>query len=267
MEAFVAGIGILGPGMANWPQARAALRSGTLPDLTQAVTLPPPSLLAPNERRRAAAATRLALAVASEAVAHSGVPATSLAGIFGSACGDGATVNAILESQAAADGFISPTQFHNSVHNAASGYWAIGTGARGAISCIGCHSETAAAGLLQAMAHIAAEMTPALLCLYDVPMPPPLSAVYPCAFPLGIALVLTPEPGSTALVRMRYGPGRELAGQVDSPFDAIAAGNPVGHILPVLEAIARGQAACVAMRLLDMTLGFTISPCSTAAAF
>ena len=60
----------------------------------------------------------------------SGLPYTTLRPVFASGNGDGITVGAILEMLTKPDGFVSPTQFHNSVHNAAAGYWSIGTGSR-----------------------------------------------------------------------------------------------------------------------------------------
>ena len=53
-----------------------------------------------------------------------------------------------------ADGQVSPTQFHNSVHNAAAGYWSIATGSQQAAHLPGCHDVTAAAALLKAMAEV-----------------------------------------------------------------------------------------------------------------
>ena len=86
-------------------------------------------LLAPNERRRAGTVMRLALAVAGEAAGMAGLPAAAMRNVFASANGDGAVIHALLEELARPDPQLSPTQFHNSVHNAPAGYWSIGNAA------------------------------------------------------------------------------------------------------------------------------------------
>ena len=48
----------------------------------------------------------------------------------------------------APNGTISPTQFHNSVHNAAAGYWHIAAGSAAPSLSVGGHDGAFAAGLL-----------------------------------------------------------------------------------------------------------------------
>ncbi len=60
---------------------------------------------------------------------------------------------------------MSPTQFHNSVHNAAAGYWSIAHGSRQPATCLGAHDWTWAAALLKAVAEVAATGAPVLLVL------------------------------------------------------------------------------------------------------
>ena len=64
--AYVAGIGVLGPGLPDWPAARAVLRGETA-YVPAATVLPPPAILPPAERRRTGRVVKLALAVALEA--------------------------------------------------------------------------------------------------------------------------------------------------------------------------------------------------------
>ncbi len=132
--------GLLGPGCRDGPRAGRcwpARRPGT-----GEVVLPPPAILSATERRRTGPVARLALAVATEAAAASGLPPPSLRPVFGSGNGDAITVGAILDALSRPDGFVSPTQFHNSVHNAAAGYWSIGTGSGRPATCLGCHDWT-----------------------------------------------------------------------------------------------------------------------------
>ena len=53
--------------------------------------------------------------------------------VFTSSSGDGDNVHEICETLAAADRQVSPTRFHNSVHNAPAGYWSIATRSRRAL--------------------------------------------------------------------------------------------------------------------------------------
>jgi hypothetical protein len=91
--------------------------------------LAPPVLLPPAERRRASRLVKAALGVGLEAINHAGADAAALATVFTSSSGDGHNCHALCETLASDDRQVSPTRFHNSVHNAAAGYWGIATGA------------------------------------------------------------------------------------------------------------------------------------------
>jgi len=94
---------------------------------------------------------------------------------------------------------VSPTQFHNSVHNAPSGYYSIAMNAKRAASSI-CRGEWSfAAGLLNAVAQVVADNVPVLYVCYDSPLPPPVCEVMPVLDPIAIALVLTPGHGPASL--------------------------------------------------------------------
>jgi 3-oxoacyl-(acyl-carrier-protein) synthase len=158
MRAAIAGVAVWGPGLPDWPAGRPAV--------------PVPDFLSPTERRRAGVAVRVALAVAQQAAAMAGLAPADLRSLFATANGDGALVHGILETLATpgrpAGHPLSPTQFHNSVHNAAAGYWTIGHGATRPASCLGCHDASFATALLKAVAEVAVEAEPVLLCVYDV---------------------------------------------------------------------------------------------------
>src|SRR5262249_25116186 len=67
LSAAIEGVGVLGPGLRDWPTATAVLAGST--DYQPARTeLPLPTLLPAAERRRAGRVVRLALAVGAEAV-------------------------------------------------------------------------------------------------------------------------------------------------------------------------------------------------------
>lgn len=238
MRARIGGIGLWGPGLPGFSASHPVL-TGARPWLDEALP-PPPALLAATERRRAGLVVRLALAAAAEAVAMAGLPAAQLRSVFASSDGDGAVIHGILAALATPETDVSPTQFHNSVHNAAAGYWAIGAGSAQPACCLGGHDASFAAGLLKAMAEVQAERVPVLLCAYDAPLPEPLGAKRHTAWELGAALVLLPDDGAD-------GPWLEAAyhatPQPDTPprlpaLRDLARRNPAGRALRLLESLA-----------------------------
>jgi hypothetical protein len=248
-------------------------------EIGRPVQPPAPAILSPTERRRASLVVRLALAVAGEAAAMSAIPPQDLRAVFGSSNGDGAVLHAILESLTRGDGQVSPTQFHNSVHNAAAGYWTIGTGSRLPATCIGCHDFTAGTALLAAAVEVEAERAPVLLCVYDAPMPPPLDQVRSTAEAFAAALVLAPPGRGMASLRLGLVPG-DAQGDApgdgpgdgpgdaprDAPRDASAAPgcNPAALLLPLLQRLAGAGYGAVRLPLLDAALEITVEPCSPA---
>jgi len=255
MRCGIAGIGLLAPGLPGWSVSRAVL-AGEAPWCPAPVVPPPPAGLAPTERRRTGAAVRLALAVAAEAAASSGLESASLETVFASSNGDGAVVGSILETLATPGGAISPTQFHNSVHNAAAGYWGIAVGSGRASVSLGGHDDTVATGLMQAVAAVVARGVPVLLCAYDAPLTAPLDRKRPTADLFGAALVLVPLPAEAdgrAVLSVELAP--DMPGDAEpacaGAFAPLMAGNPAARMLPLLTALAGGGAARIGLPLID----------------
>jgi hypothetical protein len=173
LTAFVDGIGLLGPGLSNWAQGRQCL-DGSLPYETARCVLPLPMALPSAERRRAGAVVKISLAVGQEAVEASGLQARDLPSVFSSSSGDAVNCHEICAALASNDRLISPTRFHNSVHNASSGYWSIASGAMTSSSVLCARDGGFAAGLLEAMTQCAVDATPVLLVVYDTEYPEPL---------------------------------------------------------------------------------------------
>ena len=207
LVASIIGTAIWGPGLEGWAASRDVL-AGVAPYVPAASPPPAPALLPATERRRSGPVVRLALAVAHEAATACGFPPDTLRAVFASSNGDGPVVGAILDALATSAGerVVSPTQFHNSVHNAAAGYWSIATASRQPATCLGCHDDSFAAGLLVALADLRAIAAPVLLCCYDHPLPPPLDAVRPTGPAFAAALVLAPPQLGAPTLHARYDP-------------------------------------------------------------
>jgi hypothetical protein len=241
----VLGIGVWGPGLLGWDASRPVL-AGAASYVPGPAPAPPPTILPATERRRTGPVVRLALAAAAEAAAASGLSPGSLRVVFGSSNGDGVVVGGILQAMASSPGerVVSPTAFHNSVHNAAAGYWSIATGSTQPATCLGCHDWTWAAALLKAAADVVAAERPVLLVCYDHPLPALLDALRPTTAPFGVGLVLA-SPGSTSgapRLQVRWGAGAGLGATLPqaSALHPLFHGNASARALPLLEGLARG---------------------------
>ena len=187
MRVYVEGIGLCGPGLSGWTASRPVLE-GAASYVPAPTVVPPSPLLPPNERRRTVETVRLALAVGQEAFAMAGRDAADTATVFASSGGDGATIHEILEVLAAPDVEMSPTRFHNSVHNAPAGYWTIAARSRAPSSSLCCHDWSFGAGLLEAAAQATVDGRAVALIAYDVRYPEPLNRVRPIGAVFAMAL-------------------------------------------------------------------------------
>ena len=254
MKVYVSGVSVLGPGLAGWQEARRVL-AGEQPYRRADLVLPVPEILPPNERRRTSLSVRLAIMAALQACAAAGLDPSQASSVFATSNGDGQVIAAILETLCGTERLISPTQFHNSVHNAAAGYWSIATGCTRASTSIGGHDFTFAAGLLKAAAEALSERRPVLLCAYDAPMAPPLSTVRPTEFPFAIGMVLSAGTRGTGepQLRIRYiaepPSGRHQEPEAEA-LRALHCGNPAARSLRLLEALARREEVPVSLAFL-----------------
>lgn len=238
---FIDGVALWAPSLPGWSAARLAFRGeGAAAD--PPARRPAPELLPPAERRRAPDTVALALEVASEAVAQSGFAPADLLSVFTSAHGDLGIVDYVCSTLASAPTLLSPTKFHNSVHNAASGYWTIATGCMQASTAVTAGLRSFAAGLLEAATQCAAEARPVLLVGYDIEACGALASTTTSRGMLAVALVLAPLPGRNTIASLEWSlvPGTSHAVALRSaPAQALQA-NAMADALPLFEAIATG---------------------------
>ena len=261
LHVKVCGIGLLGPGLADWAGGQQRLRDPSS-WLHSATVVPTPNRLPPTERRRAGAVVKASIVVADEALAGLALksaldsalesaqkPALNLASlptVFTSSTGDPDNCHLLCEALAASERLVSPTRFTNSVHNAAAGYWHIAAQSRAASTSLAAHDASFAAGLLEAAVQCSSWRAPVLLVACDVPYPEPLHTVRPLLDVFAVALLLCP-PGA---------PGRGLALQLGSAsatpcalpgLEAVRCGIPAARALPLLQALARDGATGVVL--------------------
>ena len=262
LSAYIEGIGLLGPGLTDWPSSQAIL-GGQQPYQPRKTVLPPPALLPAAERRRSGAIVKLTLATGLEAIAAAGLDAVNLPSVFSSSGADGENCHALCEMLASEDRQISPTRFHNSVHNVASGYWSIATGAMTTSSVLSAFDASFGAGLLEALTQVVVDNTRSVLLACDTPYPKPLYSARPIPDAFGMALVLAPQRSAQAIARITVGLTEASADQlVDAALEALRSAIPAARGLPLLCAIALRQDQHVVLDYLGSTrLAVTMTLC------
>ncbi|MDB5757085.1 MAG: 3-oxoacyl-[ACP] synthase [Burkholderia sp.] len=264
LHAYIDGIGLLGPGLTGWPQGRAVL-SGAESYAAAKTALPAPAMLPAAERRRSGPLVRVALAVGAEAGA--GHDLARLATVFTSSGGDGVNCHELCEMLASNDRQVSPTRFHNSVHNAAAGYWSIAAGAMETASVLCAHDGSFGAGLLEALAQVAVDGVPVLLIAADTAYPEPLHAARPIPDEFAIGLLLSPRQRPQSIARI----GAALSGlpptaMAEPGLETLRGAIPAARSLPLLDAIAHGAAAHLVLDYLEHSrLAVDVAPCAPAA--
>lgn len=249
---YIEGPAFWAPSLPGWEVARAAFRGEGAPAEPPA-RRPAPQVLAPAERRRAPDSVAIALEVAGAAVAASGRQAVDLPCVFASAHGDLAINDYMCATLVNEPTMLSPTKFHNSVHNAAVGYWTIGTGCMASSNSVSAFESSFAAGLLEAAAQCATDQCAVLLAGFDVQGVGPLGTVVRSEGMLATALVIAPARSERTLVAFDWtlasGPTQPVA--LQSEAARALAGNAMADALPLFEALARGGAASLALPLSD----------------
>ncbi|MEO8544724.1 MAG: beta-ketoacyl synthase chain length factor [Burkholderiaceae bacterium] len=262
MQAWIDGIGFIAPGLPDWPSARAVLRDEqafvSAPSL-----LPAPVLLPPAERRRASRVVKLSLGLGLQAVAQAGADASLLATVFAASGADGHNCHALCEQLATDDRQISPTRFHNSVHNAAAGYWGIATRSMAPCQVIGAFDACFGAALLDALAQVAFDNRPVLLVAYDSEYPQPLYDKRDTPDCAGVALLLAPSRCATSLAHIELAPtGLTPDTLTDPGLEDLRLRVPALRALPLLERLARGLRGPVVLDYLPpMQLALDVQPC------
>jgi Beta-ketoacyl synthase, N-terminal domain len=259
---FIEGIAFWAPRLPGWDSARAAFRGeGGL--LEPPSERPAPELLAPIQRRRAPDTVVLALEVAARAVQQAGLQAADLPSVFVSAHGDLVINDSMCKTLAEAPALVSPTKFHNSVHNAAAGYWTMATNCMQASTALTAFENSFAAGLLEAATQCTADERAVLLVGYDIEARGALRSVASSRGLLAAALVLAPVRSARSLAAMEW----SLRG-VPAPVRVLrsdAAGslahNAMTDAVPLLEALASSQPESLLMPLSAMlSLNIEIGP-------
>lgn len=259
LRVAVEGIGLWHAQLADFAGLRALL--GGNPPAPPAPR-PAAAILPPNERRRAPESVLLAVEVAGQAVAMSGRAAESLISIFTSSHGDQSITDYMCATLATAAAELSPTRFHNSVHNAPAGYWTIATGCHAASTAVCAHHASFGAGLLEAVTLLASEQQPVLLVCSDTAGSGPLREVTGCTQAFGCALVLAPPSTRRAMATLELSLASvpHVPPALPAPLSDWRAGNPAAAALDMLTAwvnhAPRATVAATPHRALDISMEY-----------
>jgi hypothetical protein len=238
--AYVDGIAFWSPRLPGW-DAAAPVLAGRAAAPDSLARRPVPMLLPAAERRRAPDSVALAIEVGARACEAAAASPAELASVFATTHADLAITDYLCATLLDSPLQTSPTRFHNSVHNAAAGYWCIATGCHAPYTTVSVASYTFGAGLLEALTQLASREAPVLFVAYDAGAAGPIASLVASRGLLGAGLVLSPRRGPATLAELRWSTGR----RGDAPTSeaaprnaALVAGNAIAGCLPLFEALA-----------------------------
>lgn len=256
MKVFVDGIGLFGPGLNGWLASVDVLCGARAYAPAEPLAFNH-AILPVTERRRASKSVKLAIDLAGQAIKAAGIDPAEPAVVFASTSGDTEVLTDICAALATEDRLISPMRFHNSVHNAASGYWSIAVGSHQPTNAVALHELTVSAGLLEASTQVVTEDIPVLLAVYDIPFPPPLAAAEPISAIFGASLLMRPERSERSLACLDLSlTGADEVGvglsQLNDPeLEALRTGVTAGRILPLLQALAGNTSVSIILDYIE----------------
>lgn len=256
---YVNGVALWAPRLPGWSRAREIL-AGREPAPADPAPRPAPELLPPTERRRAPDTVSVALEAALAACRSAQLDPASLPCVFSSMHGDLAITDYMCATMASTPALVSPTKFHNSVHNAAAGYWTIAAGCTRPYTALSAGEQSFGAGLLEACVQALTAGENTLLVAYDIDARGPLAPVASSKHLLAAALIVSPHRGSTAIAQfdLQLDVRAGLEPSLARPQNAeLVAGNSTESCLPFMEALALGgthEILCLATPKLGLAL-------------
>lgn len=251
LRVAIEGVAFWSSRLPGWELAQAVIR-GEQPAPEATSARPSPTLLAPTERRRAPDTVAVALEVAARACEAAGRKPADLPSVFASTHGDTAISDYMCATLAATPTLISPIKFHNSVHNAAAGYWSIGTGSLAPYTAISAYEYTFAAGLLETATQVVCENRAALYVAFDIESKGALATMAASRGLLGAALVLAPAAHHEQHRKMIL--TTESMNSLDptparSAAASLVADNALAPCLPLFEVLAHSSPRTVRLSL------------------
>ncbi len=194
MQVGIAGVGAWGPGFSSLDEYFALHNADTPNDMQ--VRQPKPERIPSRERRRSPLMVKLAVEVAEQACAMANIEPAEAHSVFMSGVGDADITDYMCRVLSGPDKLLSPTKFHNSVHNAAAGIWSISTSCEKPATFVASMENSFVTALMESVIQVQTESMPVLLVMTDIAMPEPFMPMHPIDQMLGVAVLLTPVQSS-----------------------------------------------------------------------
>ena len=166
-------------GIGMWTEAHGSLEAWVEDGMPERWSVPdkparpPASMLHSRLRRRTSTLTRAVVTAIEEAVAASGGDLGHTRFVLVSSFGEIETTVTLLSQLGEPGGPISPTKFHNSVHNTATGYLSIAAGNHCEATALAGGPHSLEIGMLEVIAGLAEGGEDALLVFAEERLPPP----------------------------------------------------------------------------------------------
>ncbi|NOX28266.1 MAG: beta-ketoacyl synthase chain length factor [Gammaproteobacteria bacterium] len=251
------GLGAWGPGFENWQQL-SKLLSGDTSNPAIGQRTPKPDIIPANERRRSPLAVRMAVETSWQACQAANIDPKQLNCVFVSSLGDTQLSDYICSTLASEHKQLSPTKFHNSVHNAAAGYWSISTGCMKSTNSLAGFNESVSLTLLEAMSQCVVEHCSTLITFYDVPSSKILGDIYPNDEAFSASLIITPNDKKEDGLNLNAEVIETVSSwpnmQFPAPLQACYEHSPTARILAILDAAHKNNTKKTHGSVLEMPL-------------
>ncbi len=255
LQAKIVSIGAWGSDFRNWQDLQNRFKGIAFED--DGAKGPKPEVIPANERRRAPLPVRLAVESSWQAAQNSPFSPEELSCVFVSALGDTQLTDYMCKVLAGENKQLSPTKFHNSVHNAAAGYWTISTGCMKAANSVAGYEESVSLTLLEALTQIENEKTPVLLTFYDAPVSQVLKGLLKNEEPFAVSLILAPHDINADGVKISAEILQESTQwpeleNLSTEMNALYKSTPTARVLSLLQALMAAQTG--SQQTIDMPL-------------
>lgn len=194
------------------------------------------SLIPAGMRRRTSMTTRMAITAAKLACTQANSDTQNLASVFASLGGEIQVTDALCRLLPDENELLSPTQFHNSVHNTTAGYWGILNKCQAPTTAIAAADDTFAMGLIEVWAQLQQSSGERLLVCYDELWPqylaPPIGqTAFACAF------VLSTEPDHSIGAMTIPQISQQYKQDLQAEWLKLTESAPAAAVIPLLSAI------------------------------
>lgn len=236
-DVEIAGVGVWSEYFSNWGEFCSVLTGGTSP----AATTLKPELIPAKERRRAPLSVKMAVEVMDQACRMAALEPSKVATVFASVYGDIQITDYMCRTLATAPRTVSPTKFHNSVHNASTGYWSIATQSHSPANAISAYAHSGSMAILEGAIQAVEEGIPVLVAMQELSAPTTFKPIYDSEQSFSTALLLTPpEFCRLPLASVRLAVSNDTCDYPDLPqIPGIDwSDNFAARLLPLLAALA-----------------------------